>query len=42
VRGGSVTITRIDPGAGGIVEGTFHVELADGTVDGTFSAPRCS
>jgi hypothetical protein len=42
VRGGRVVITRLDAAVGGTVEGTFHIELADGVVDGTFSAVRCS
>jgi len=42
VRGGTVKIDRLDPGAGGLVEGTFTVDLSDGSVSGTFSAVRCS
>ncbi|MGZ6068784.1 MAG: hypothetical protein ACXWVM_40680 [Polyangiales bacterium] len=41
VKGGTVQIDRIED-VGGRVEGSFHIDLADGTVSGTFSAARCS
>ncbi|MGZ3455917.1 MAG: hypothetical protein ACXVEF_40300 [Polyangiales bacterium] len=41
VRSGTITITRLDAGIGGVVEGTFDVVFADGEVSGSFSALRC-
>jgi hypothetical protein len=41
VKGGTVQIDRIDD-VGGRVEGSFHIDLSDGSVSGTFSAARCS
>lgn len=41
VRRGKVTITRFDTNEGGRIDGSYEVELADGTVSGTFSAYRC-
>ena len=42
VRDGKVTITRVDPGTGGAVEGSFELTFADGEVSGSFSAVRCN
>lgn len=42
VRDGKVTVTRVDPGTGGAVEGTFELTFADGEVSGSFSAVRCN
>jgi hypothetical protein len=41
VRSGEVTVTRFDSNKGGRVEGSCKLELADGSVSGTFSAYRC-
>ncbi|MGZ3423312.1 MAG: hypothetical protein ACXVEE_35955 [Polyangiales bacterium] len=42
VRSGSVTVTRLDPDIGGIVEGTFELDFADGNLTGSFAAVRCN
>lgn len=42
VRSGTVTVTRFDGGEGGVIEGKYELELADGKVSGTFSAYRCN
>ncbi len=41
VRSGQVNVTRFDTAKGGLIEGTYTLELADGKVSGTFSAYRC-
>ncbi len=42
VRSGTVEITRFDPHEGGVVQGRYKLELADGRLEGTFSAYRCA
>ena len=41
VSAGKVVLTRVDDEIGGLVEGTFDLTFADGSVQGTFSATRC-